>query len=295
MECPFIRQTRVHSCRGAGFRKPIPELHHEANESRCLTPAFAECAYCPPDAAAAGGPPCPLLDESLVQYCAAAPVMKFIPYSEPLLSRCGSGAHRYCSLYLDVVRTAQETADPDSSFTVPAHLLYTPNHWWLDLTGDGPCHLGIDSFMARMLGPVERVGFATPHGVARPSLIITARGVHYTATFPGLVEVLASNLHLRLDPDCLTQEPYGVGWAFEGRLSEAQRMTLRSSMLNAEAAHERMVDDSRRLSERVQARNSVAGVRLAADGGLFCAGLLGELERDEALTVFHEFCSPLAG
>jgi glycine cleavage system H protein len=294
MECPFIRQTRVHSCSGAGFRKPIPELHHAANGSRCLTAAFGECEYCTPEAASAGGPPCPLLEESLVQYCAAAPVMKFIPYSEPLLSRCGSGAHRYCGLYLDVVRAAQAADDGGADFAAPDHLHYTSNHWWMDTSGDGPCHLGIDAFLARMLGPVERVGFATPHGVGRPTVIVTVNGVHFTATFPGLVEVLSSNLHLRLDPSRVSAEPYSAGWIFEGRVSESQRNALRASLLDAKQAREHMAADNHRLSERLQARHTVEGVPLAADGGVFSPGVLAELDRDEALGVFHEFCSPLA-
>ena len=43
---------------------------------------------------------CPYLREALVQYCEAAPVVQFIPYSDALLSRCQSGGHRLCDLYL---------------------------------------------------------------------------------------------------------------------------------------------------------------------------------------------------
>lgn len=43
---------------------------------------------------------CPFLQESQAQYCSAAAVTKFIPYSEAHLSRCGGENHRTCGVYL---------------------------------------------------------------------------------------------------------------------------------------------------------------------------------------------------
>jgi len=294
MECPFIRETRVRSCRSAGIRKLIPELRGGGDTGgRCFNPAYADCAWCTPEARESAAPACPLLEESLVQFCAASPVTRFIPYSEPLLSRCGTGAYRYCGLYLDVMRAAREADHSGAGLAVPGDLLYTPNHWWLDAAEDGPCHLGIDAFLARLLGPVERVGFVTAHGVCRPTVVLTVRGIDFTATFPGLIDVHSSNVHLRIDPSQLAAEPYSLGWIFEGQLGSDQRFAMQGSLLHSAAARESMGEDCRRVNQFLQSHHS-AGQSLAADGGIFEPGLLAALDRDQALGLFNEFCSPLA-
>lgn len=292
MQCPFIRETRVRSCRSAGIRKLIPELSGRVPSDRCASSAWRECAWCTESALHQVAPVCPLWEESLVQYCSAAPVTKFVPYSEPLLSRCGSDAYRYCELYLDVMRAARQASSPAHSLNAPEDLLFTRNHWWLDAAGDGPCHLGIDAFLARLLGPVERVGFATPHGVARPTVVLTVRGVDFSATFPEIIPIEAPNLHLRTDPSRLTNEPYSLGWIYEGLIDAGQRRRLRESLLDSEAAVRRMDDDARLVNQAIQTRLSPG---LAADGGLFAPGLLAEVDREEALVLFNDFCPPLAG
>jgi glycine cleavage system H lipoate-binding protein len=290
MQCPFIRETRVRSCRSAGIRKLIPEPSGRVPSHRCASPAWRECPWCTEDALHQTAPTCPLWEESLVQFCAAAPVTRFVPYSEPFLSRCGSAAYRYCELYLDLMRAARHASSPANSFNAPEDLLFTSNHWWLDAAGDGPCHLGIDAFLARLLGPVERVGFATPHGLARPTVVLTVRGVDFSATFPELLPIAAPNLHLRSDPSRLTTEPYSLGWIYEAMIDAGQRRRLRESLLDSAAAARRMEDDARLLNQAIQSRLAPT---LAADGGLFAPGLLAAVDREEALVLFNTLCPPL--
>ena len=47
---------------------------------------------------------------------------------------------------------------------MPGWLFYSPSHLWLDVGDDGLCHLGIDAFLARVVGSVERLVFLTPKG-----------------------------------------------------------------------------------------------------------------------------------
>ena len=65
---------------------------------------------------------CPFLHESLVQYCGAASLTKYIPYSEAVLSHCGTESHRYCELFLAFAHPGAaapaETAHPDTGETV---------------------------------------------------------------------------------------------------------------------------------------------------------------------------------
>jgi glycine cleavage system H lipoate-binding protein len=293
MQCPYIRETRVNSCANSGIRKLIPQAEGMVATGRCAAGDWRECAWCSAEAKQEVSLNCPLRQESLMQYCAAAPVMRFVPYSEPLLSRCGSDAYHYCELFLDVM-SASRHAEAELS-CAPPDLLYTRNHWWLDASGDGPCHLGIDAFLARLLGHVERVAFATPHGFARPTVILTTGGVDFSATFPELLSVEACNLHLRAEPGRLTAEPYSLGWIFEGTLSGAQRIHLRETLLDPAAATELMQEDARGVNQFIQSREARAGETLAADGGTFAAGLLACLEREESQVLFNHFCPPLAG
>src|SRR5205814_457842 len=113
-----------------------------------------------------------------MQYCAAAPVAKLVPYSESLLSRCGNDAFRYCELYLSMAHPALRAAEVDG-VAMPEWLRYSANHMWLDVTGDGTCHAGIDAFLSRALGKVERIAYVWLKGEHRPAAVLTAGGVEY--------------------------------------------------------------------------------------------------------------------
>jgi hypothetical protein len=111
MRCPFLREAQVKFCQVAPSHKLIlrmPQLvvHEKCTSADYITcPSARECHVDFPDQNR-----CPLLQESLMQYCAAAPVIRYLPYSEPLLSRCGNETHLSCDLYLAM-------ADPEACST----------------------------------------------------------------------------------------------------------------------------------------------------------------------------------
>ena len=111
---------------------------------------------------------CPYLGESLMQYCAAAPVMKIVPYSESLLSRCGTDGYRYCELYLGMAHPGLDAEEVDG-IALPEWLRYSANHMWVDVTEDGTCHAGIDAFLSRALGRIDRISYVWQSGRHRPS------------------------------------------------------------------------------------------------------------------------------
>ncbi len=292
MQCPFLKETRVRWCRAAGIRKPIPEPQSDDAACRCLDERFRECRWASPEARRSA-PPCPHLEHALVQYCEAAPLTRFVPFSEPLLTRCGSDAHRYCDFYLDILRAARLPLR-DHEFAAPEDLLYTRNHWWVDVQSEGMCHAGIDAFLARLLGEVERVRVLAPRGGGCPAAVLTCRGRDFTATFPAPVRVEAVNAHLRLEPRRILREPYSAGWLFRGRASEEQMAALRAALIGPEEAKRLMEEDARRVNEMVQSLRLEGTEAAMADGGLFEEGLLGVLEADEAFRLFQEIGSPAA-
>lgn len=292
MGCPFLRETHVWACRSALVRKLIPRGGAVPPDTACLTESHLRC----PGFVHIDGPPlkagavCPNLEQSLAQYCAAAPVLKLIPYSEAMLVRCGSGGFRYCDLYLEQAGPAAGTARQDEAWDVPADLLYASRFWWIDLPEEGPWHAGLDVFTTRLAGPAQRVSYILPSAGAPPAVVLTIGGREYTFDFPERLPVTASNPLLRLHPERIWEAPYTRGWIYEGTSTAAQRGELRARLAGPEAARRRMDEDAVFVNERLH-RMAVEGVPVMGDGGAFEDGLLGRLESDDARSLMHALVS----
>ncbi len=226
---------------------------------------------------------CPFLEQSLMQYCGAAAVAKFVPYSESLLSRCGNDTFRYCELYLGMAHPA--LGEPVDGVAMPNWLRYSANHMWLDVTEDGLCHAGIDAFLSRTLGKIDRISYVWNKGRHRPTAVLTVDGVDLELVFPNPLLLTNCNLYLRADPARITTEPYTGGWLFEGTPEPQTGADL------IDGAHARpwIEHEERRMNEFLQQQHGVA-----ADGGVFASGVARHLDREQRLALFHEFFSPYA-
>lgn len=298
MLCPFLSESQVRSCRLSSVRKLIPQAAPAAAE-RCSTTQYTDCAtFREQQYAAAEHNPecrdaatCPYLQASLMQFCSASPVTRFVPWNEASVSKCGSGAFHYCDSYLDMTeasshRTAAQ--DADECVNVPPALQYSANHMWLDRSADGLCHIGIDALFSRLLGAVERVDFMTLPGSSSlgkrtPSAVLRSGGGDWQVAFPCEMNISACNLMLRSDPSRITTDPYGRGWLFAGTGVNS------SELMSAEQAAAWMQNDTRRLNEFVQQHSGCC-----ADGGLIEPGLLAVLRREDALVLFNDYLSPAA-
>ena len=149
MTCPFLREAAVKYCQTAAFRKLIPLAAAGRADEKCASEAHAACPVFRLQNQEPISGACPYLRESLMQYCGAAPIARFVPYSESLLSRCGNDGFRYCELYLQMAHPEPAAALDISAIAAPDWLRYSANHMWLDATGDGACHVGIDAFLSR--------------------------------------------------------------------------------------------------------------------------------------------------
>src|ERR1035441_777929 len=175
MTCPFLKETRVKYCQSAAIRKLIPMANSGRADEKCSSASHVSCPlFQAQPAEDEESWACPYLRESLMQYCGAAPVAKFVPYSESLLSRCGNDSHRYCELYL-ALANPEQPAEPDA-IPMPDGLHYSANHMWLDITEDGVCHAGIDAFLARTLGKIDRIAYVGGTGRRHPAAVLSAAG-----------------------------------------------------------------------------------------------------------------------
>jgi glycine cleavage system H lipoate-binding protein len=280
MTCPFLREAQVKFCRTASVRKLIPLTLAAKTEEKCGSAEHTTCAVFrgqPAEGDDASGS-CPYLRESLMQYCGAAPVAKFVPYSESLISRCGNDSFRYCELYLGMAHPAM--GEPVDGVALPNWLRYSANHMWLDVTEDGVCHAGIDGFLSRALGKVDRISYVWQKGVRRPSAVLTVNGMDLEVVFPNAFLLTACNLYLRADPSRLASEPYTGGWMFEGTpLPETTQ-----GLVDGPSARDWMEREQHRVNDFLQQQCAIT-----ADGGQIAGGLLRGLEREQALALYHEF------
>jgi glycine cleavage system H protein len=284
MTCPFLKEARVKYCRTAAVRKLIPLAQAGRAEEKCSSEAYTGCAaYRAAAEAAVEAPQCPFLHESLMQYCGAASVQKFVPYSESLLSRCGNDGFRYCELYLGMAHPGKG-GDGDEVAT-PDWLRYSSNHLWLDITDDGTCHAGIDAFLSRALGTIDRISFLWVQGRHLPTAVVTVAGVDLELVFPKPFLLTRCNLYLRADPGRITAEPYTGGWLFEGRPDPETG----AGLIEGDAARVWMEGEHTRMNQYLQYQEGVA-----ADGGVIAPGVARQLEPDRMRALFNEFFSPYA-
>jgi len=289
MTCPFLKESLVRYCQSS-VRKLIPTVQSGHAGEKCSSAGHATCPVfqARPEAAEAEGT-CPYLRESLMQYCGAAPVAKFVPYSESLLSRCGNDSHRYCELYLALAHPESGAAEVDG-MAMPDELEYSANHMWLDAAEDGVCHAGIDAFLSRALGRIERIGYVWTKGRRRPTAILTVAGCDLEVVFPNEFLLTNCNLYLRADPARIAAEPYTGGWLFEGTALDDTRRDL----MRGPEARAWMEREQGRMNEFLQKQTTSQSEPLAADGGMFALGIARDLEREQMLALFHEFFSPFA-
>ena len=285
MTCPFLRESQVRFCQAASVRKLIPLAASGNRDEKCASPTHVSCPVY--QAHPGNGPQtgnCPSLAESLMQYCAAAPVAKLVPFSESQLSRCGNESYRYCELYAAMAHPGS-AGDEVEGVDLPADLSYAANHMWLDVGDSGQCHAGIDAFLSRALGKVERIQYVWQSGLHRPAAILTAGGADWEVVFPNPLLLTGCNLYLRANPGRLADEPYTAGWLFEGTMVGETA----DNLMQGRSAKGWMERELHRMSEALQ-----RGSGMAADGGLFAQGVLASLDPELRPALFHEFFSPFA-
>lgn len=297
MRCPFLREAQVKSCQASAIRKMILRSADHSDMEKCSSPDFVTCpAATQHHEEHPSGSRCPFLQESLVQYCSAAPVVKYIPYSESVLTRCGTNNHRYCESYLSLAQPENRDSGDDDNIPLPDYLSYSANHMWLDVSDDGTCHVGVDALAARVFTPVENINFMSHSGDQRPAVILTIHGVDMQMVFPNRMKVTAANFSLRSKLTHLFRDPYHRGWLFEGRPVEGKETTGAGLRRGAEA-RTWMEREVRRISEFIH--NSITNAlapeeRLASDGGMVDESVMRLLSREDALRLYHKFFSPYA-
>jgi glycine cleavage system H lipoate-binding protein len=308
MRCPFLREAQVKYCQGSAIKKMIARTPNDIAHERCSSKDYVNCPSLKqhyeehPQQTR-----CPFLQESLVQYCAASSVTKYVPYSESSIIRCGNDGHRYCDLFLSIAvpnnvsasnEIAQETIV--DSIHLPAGLAYSTNHMWLDQSDNGMCHIGVDAFLTQIFQRIDAIDFLPSDNSALQTIVLTMHGVDLHLVFPVHVNVTRINSYLRADLQKLVSHPYSAGWLYEGTLLEANSSkspALASYLVRGKEAIQWMKNEVCHLSEFIHDRiipNQVSSQPVMMDGGVVHPDFINHLNRQELLHLFNEFFSPYA-
>jgi glycine cleavage system H lipoate-binding protein len=254
-------------------RKLILDGPGATDGGRCASAAYRKCELVTQEAGEETQ--CPHLEEIRVQYCGISSITKLVPFSDSELSSCTSNSYRYCDSYLALARPHPSIPD--------AQILFSPNHFWLDREETGLCHIGIDGFLADVVGNIDGVTFATLHGTHCPAVALTVHGVEWPMSFPNPVMIQRVNSRLRSDPARLTVDPYGAGWLFEGY--EVPDRT-RAGLVSGKQAEAWQAEERVRLDREIHDTHAPG-----CDGGSPVRGVAQLLPRQQVVCLFQHFFS----
>lgn len=320
MTCPFLKEAEVKFCRASAHKMLILRAPGGEKDERCSSPDYMTC----PSARSQRGmrpnlSECPFLGDSLVQYCAAAAVSKYVPYTESTQLRCGTSAHLYCDAYLSLAEPevdpsgrAPSGAEPGAApvedresgdfhvgyVRMPKGLVWSTNHMWCDEAEDGTLHIGVDEFLTAAVGRVEAVSYPTPAGLQRPTVVLRVRGADFPMIFPQAIFILGTNKTVKVSPSRLIDDPYRKGWLFEGRtdpLAGPGSHTWDAGLLRGRTAVDWMRAETLRILAFVHeelAADRTTGVASPADGGEVVPGFALALSRESLFKLFSQFFSP---
>ncbi|MCU0454512.1 MAG: hypothetical protein MUE68_12735 [Bacteroidetes bacterium] len=290
MRCPFLREAQVKFCRGAVSSKMIMRSSASDEHERCTSDSWPDCpAARQHHQEHAPAKRCPFLHESLVQYCAGAPVSKFVPYSDDQSARCSDDRHAYCDVLLSLEGGRAPRTNGDPATWVPDGRHFAPNHLWLDVAPDGHWHIGVDAFVGHVTGRIDAISFINGAAGQHPTVVLTVGDTDLQLVFPVALQAAATNNRLRSQCERVVDEPYTGGWLFEGanRPGSIDLMGLRSG----EPLKRWMRDELHRLNSAVQ-QHAAQTTGLWNDGGTAVPGVIRHLDRPAALSLYAEFFSP---
>ncbi|MFC7488676.1 glycine cleavage system protein GcvH [Knoellia sp. CPCC 206453] len=127
-----------------------------------------------------------------------------------------------------------------SDLEYPSDLRYTAEHEWVRTTEDGAVRIGITSFAQDALGDVvyvslPAVGDTVAVGDACGEVESTKSVSDLYAPLAG--EVCAVNAALDASPELVNSDPYGEGWMYELKPSDAAAV---EGLLDVEAYQQQL-------------------------------------------------------
>ena len=118
---------------------------------------------------------------------------------------------------------------------VPADLRYTKSHEWVKDNGDGTVTVGITDHAQEALGDlvfVELPEVGRTLAAEETCAVVESVKAASDIYSPLAGEVIEANIALTDAPETINEEPYGNGWIFKLRLTDAASL---GALLDADA------------------------------------------------------------
>ena len=167
----------------------------------------------------------------------------------------------------------------DEGLVLPAGLFLHQGHTWAELRPSGSVRVGMDDFVRRALGRIDRILLLAPGervSQGEPMMVAGRNGrqVILPAPVSGLIEEV--NGAMAEHPEGL-DEAYERGWAY----------TLRPTRIGhelpglrvAETAGAWLEDEVRRFADWIKGLGIAGPAATLPDGGMPIVGVLGQLEQ----------------
>ncbi|EMP54033.1 glycine cleavage system protein H [Marinobacter santoriniensis NKSG1] len=107
---------------------------------------------------------------------------------------------------------------------IPSDLRYIETHQWVRVADDGTATVGITDFAQEQLGDVVYIGVpdlgVTVNGGEEAGVAESVKSASDVFS-PVTGEVIAINDALEDEPELVNEDPYGEGWMFRVKLSDA--------------------------------------------------------------------------
>jgi len=170
---------------------------------------------------------------------------------------------------------------------IPKGVFFHPGHTWARMQDGNSMSIGIDDFVQKALGRIDRIGLPSVGEEVRqgdPIIAIAHSGRNLKLVAPISGRITAINRDVLENPGLISENPYKDGWLF---MIEASEMAGNLKAMHvAEQAIDWIKEEVRRFREFLASEQLQPAVGEAMlDGGVPVAGSLDHLDEER----LHEF------
>lgn len=171
-------------------------------------------------------------------------------------------------------------------FAIPQGYSFHPGHTWALHEGAENTRVGLDSFAANLLSPVEQVDVVGPNRWIRQGqklMTVKSGGLAVDLLSPVEGVITAINQDAIADPSLTTRDPYKDGWI--AIIKSPDFAINQKNLVSGAMVAPWMQNNVTRLSGMVGSTSPT----LAQDGGLPVSGLLARVAAEVRQQIVKEF------
>ena len=172
-----------------------------------------------------------------------------------------------------------KTLLPMAEPVAPPGVFLHPAHAWARLSTDSSIRVGIDTFLAGVIGDIDDVelpprGAQVKRGERLFRLRAGERMLDVLSPIEG--EVIGAHAETESRPWSVAMDPYGVGWVVSMRSAQPKEGLV--ALKTGPAATAFLREELRRWTDFVSSRTRVGGQPVLADGAMPVRGAAAQLD-----------------